>query len=228
MTTWLPLESNPDVLNKYLLKLGVSPLWSITDVFGLEAEQLSWVSQPVKAVILLFPCSEAYEQHRAQQDELLKKKDNSYPDTMFYTKQFIHNACGTIALVHGILNNIDIELEPTGVIKKYYDKCRYMTPEERGKILEEDMSFTDAHQIVAMEGQTEAPSIDDKVNHHFITFIHYDGILYEMDGRKSFPIKHGKTTPETLLEDAAKVCKEFMARDPNEVRFTVLAVCPTQ
>lgn len=54
--------------------------------------------------------------------------------------------------------------------------------------------------------------------------VHKDGVLYELDGRKSFPIKHGETTSETFVHDAAKVCKQFMARDPTEVRFNVLAL----
>lgn len=41
------------VLTKYIHRLGVSPLWSLTDIFGLEPEQLEWVAKPVKAVILL-------------------------------------------------------------------------------------------------------------------------------------------------------------------------------
>lgn len=45
------------VLSKYIHKLGVSPLWSLTDVFGLEPDQLEWMPKPVKAVILLFPDS---------------------------------------------------------------------------------------------------------------------------------------------------------------------------
>jgi len=54
-----------------------------------------------------------------------------------------------------------------------------------------------------------------------------NGELYELDGRKSFPIKHGTTSEETFLNDAAKVCKEFMARDPEEVRFTAIAIVPS-
>jgi len=38
------------------------------------------------------------------------------------------------------------------------------------------------------------------------------------------PINHGSTTAETLLNDAARICKEYMARDPEEVRFTVVAL----
>lgn len=45
-----------------------------------------------------------------------------------------------------------------------------------------------------------------------------------MDGRKNYPIKHGATKDETFLADSAAVCKEFIARDPLEMRFTIMAL----
>lgn len=143
-------------------------------------------------------------------------------------KQTIHNACGTIALVHAILNNPDIDLDDKGVLSNYFGKTKDLSPDERGKILEGDISFTDTHQELAQEGQTATPDINTKVNHHFIALIHRDGELYELDGRKSFPVKHGATTPENLGYDAAEVCKKFMAIDPHNLGFSVLALTPNQ
>ncbi|PSN35359.1 Ubiquitin carboxyl-terminal hydrolase isozyme L3 [Blattella germanica] len=70
----------------------------------------------------------------------------------------------------------------------------------------------------------KAPGADEPVNYHFVAFVHKDGDLYELDGRKSFPINHGSTSGETLLEDAAKVCQQYMKRDPDELHFTVVAL----
>lgn len=160
----------------------------------------------------------------------MKSNPPTYPDDLFYTKQLIHNACGTIAIVHSVLNAKEVcaELDKSGVLSRYFEKTKSLPAEERGKVLEADTAFTEAHQELAQQGQTGVPSIDDKVNHHFIAFVNKDGDLYELDGSKSFPIKHGKTSSETLLEDAAEVCKTFMARDPDEVRFTVLALTATE
>jgi ubiquitin carboxyl-terminal hydrolase L3 len=55
-----------------------------------------------------------------------------------------------------------------------------------------------------------------------------DGHLYELDGGKEFPINHGESSPDTLLEDACKVVQKFMARDPEELKFTIIALAPTQ
>ena len=38
----------------------------------------------------------------------------------------------------------------------------------------------------------QAPSLDDKVDFHFIAFVEKDGHLYELDGRKSGPVDCGK------------------------------------
>lgn len=35
---WLPLESNPDVMNEYLHKLGLSKDYAFYDVYGLDEE----------------------------------------------------------------------------------------------------------------------------------------------------------------------------------------------
>lgn len=164
-----------------------------------------------------------YETHRAKENEALSKNPPEYPSDLFYMKQTIHNACGTIALVHSILNNLDIIKLGDGVLKTFYEDAKQLSPEERGKLLEANEAFTSSHQELAQEGQTVA-DIDELVNHHFISLIHKNGELYELDGRKNFPVKHGKTSPETLLKDAVEVCKVFMARDPTEIRFTILAL----
>lgn len=51
-----------------------------------------------------------------------------------------------------------------------------------------------------------------------IFFREMDGVLYELDGRKEGPVPHGLTSSDTLLQDACAVVKQFMHRDPGELR----------
>ncbi len=55
---WIPLESNPDVMNSYLRELGLSSGYAICDVFGTDPDLLMMVPQPVLGLILLFPIKE--------------------------------------------------------------------------------------------------------------------------------------------------------------------------
>lgn len=222
---WVPLESNPEVMTKFLHKLGVPKKWSVLDVYGLETDLLAIVPRPVLAVILLYPTkTEKTEEDKTES----KDSKGDALDSVYHMKQYISNACGTIALLHSVANNLDVIQLEDGFLKKFLDETKGLSYTERGEHLEKAQGIIDTHMESAQEGQTEAPGEDIEVYHHFVAFVHKDGSLYELDGRKPAPINHGSTTPESLLDDAARVCKEYMERDPTEVRFTVVALAANE
>ncbi|KAL6423466.1 hypothetical protein ACFW04_010212 [Cataglyphis niger] len=226
---WVPLESNSEVMTKFLHKLGVPKKWSIVDVYSFDSDLLAIIPRPVLAVVLLYPISAKTEKTKEEkEEEEIKDSKSDVPDSIYHMKQCISNACGTIALLHSVANNLDaIKLED-GFLKTFLDQTKGLSYTERGEHLENAQDIIDTHMESAQEGQTEAPAEDMEVYHHFVAFIHKDGSLYELDGRKSSPINHGPTTPETLLDDAARVCKEYMERDPTEVRFTAVALAANE
>uniref|UniRef100_A0A671KGI2 Ubiquitin carboxyl-terminal hydrolase n=1 Tax=Sinocyclocheilus anshuiensis TaxID=1608454 RepID=A0A671KGI2_9TELE len=209
---WLPLEANPE----FLRQLGLVPTWQFGDVYGLEAEVLSLVPRPVCAVLLLFPITEKYETFRQEEEAKIKAQGQAVSSDVYFMKQTIGNACGTIGLIHAVANNQrHLEFEPNSPLQAFLLQSAKMSPEEKAAFLEKD----EVIKYVFV-----APSLDEKVDLHFIAFVNYEGHLYELDGRKPFPIVHGETTEDTFLEDSAEVCKKFMARDPQELRFTVVAL----
>lgn len=58
----------------------------------------------------------------------------------------------------------------------------------------------------------------------FLFLFLFESFICHLDGSKSIPINHGATTKDKLLENAAKICGEYMARNPDEVRFTMIAL----
>ncbi|KAG2178113.1 hypothetical protein INT43_003366 [Umbelopsis isabellina] len=220
---WLPLESNPEVWNKLVHKLGVAEEWSYTDVFGLDPDLLAMVPQPVLAVLLLFPYTEKYAQFQAEEEARLTKLEQNISPNVYFIKQTISNACGMMALIHSIANNEKI-VGP-GVLQKFIHKTKHLSPDERAEFLEKYPEIADAHFEGASQGQTAAPNLEDDVDLHFICFVEADHHIYELDGRKMFPINHGKCT--NLLEGSAKVIKQFMERDPDNLNFTVVALAPS-
>jgi ubiquitin carboxyl-terminal hydrolase L3 len=111
-------------------------------------------------------------------------------------------------------------------LKNYYEKAKDLSPEERGKLLEQDKDIIEIHQSLAVEGQTEAPEAESSVLFHFVALTKVGDELLELDGAKNFAISHGKTTDDSFPADAAAVCKKFMSRDEKELRFTVMAIAP--
>ena len=95
---------------------------------------------------------------------------------------------------------------------------------ERARLLESSEVIATKHAAAASSGQTAAPSADEKVNLHFVAFVSVDGSLYELDGRKERAVNWGPCQDDELLTQAAQACQRYMACDPDEMRFTVVAL----
>jgi ubiquitin carboxyl-terminal hydrolase L3 len=214
---WLPLESNPDVINKFVSNLGMSTAkYEFTDVFGLDPELLMMVPKPVVGVLLLFPVSDAPD---------VGEQDESADGKVFKMKQTISNACGTVGVIHCIGNNLDnLDIEEGSYLDKYFKEVNGKSDEEIGHALEVAEGISGAHEESASEGQTEAPELEASVDLHFVCFVHHEGNLYELDGNKQYPVNHGATTADTLLEDTAAVARKFMARTPEDLRYSLVAL----
>jgi ubiquitin carboxyl-terminal hydrolase L3 len=209
---WLPLESNPEVINKYVQNIGINTdLFEFTDIYGLDSELLAMVPKPCIAVLLLFPVTKLYQEYRDKQIEILKKNSQTVNPNVYFTRQTVSNACGTVALIHALANNKEIlNIEINKTFGKFLQNTQEMTPAQRAEFLKSDDSMTSAHSESANEGQTETPSIDEELELHFIAYIQKDGVLYELDGAKEFPISHGEATAENLLEKSVEVVRKLI------------------
>ncbi|CAE6515517.1 unnamed protein product [Rhizoctonia solani] len=249
---WIPLESNPEVFNIWSGKLGLSTkLYDFSDIYGLDPELLDLVPGPSKAIVLLFPITDALEQKRKGADEQLAKEEQPEIDpTLIYIKQTvgvanpedplnlqptpdqISNACGTIGLLHAILNS-DIVLTPGSPLAQFLDLCKGRTPDERGKLLEETTLFAKAHIDAATSGQSAVPEPDRlDTDLHFTCFViapsplTKEKRLIELDGRRAGPIDHGACEQEKLLEAVAAIVKQQYISLSSSINFSMLSLGP--
>jgi ubiquitin carboxyl-terminal hydrolase L3 len=225
---WFPLESNPQLINKYISKLGFdTSLYEFTDVFSTEEWAMDMIPQPVAAVIMMYPLSEKQEKCSGE-DEIA---DAAVLEDVWFIKQRIGNACGTIGLLHSLLNAPEplSTFLPNSWLSTFQQDCpKSMPPIQKSQRLESDQEVAKLHDdaTASDENQTSRGNIDDDVETHFIALVCNHDKLYELDGRKQGPVFHGATSQETLLKDACAVVQKFMLRDPEEVRFTILALAP--
>ncbi|SCZ95720.1 BZ3500_MvSof-1268-A1-R1_Chr8-1g09752 [Microbotryum saponariae] len=157
---WLPLESNPESFNTWSHSASTRPL---QDCYGLDAEVLGWVKQPVKVEWRLpsiysrdplVPITEAYEKARLEEDARIEEDGVEYVADIVYFKQTIANACGTFGLLHA-LANAGVPLEP-GYLTKLCEQCKDKTPLERAQLLTATDELERVHTETASSGQTAA------------------------------------------------------------------------
>jgi len=224
---WLPLESDPNLVNNYMRKLGVDTnKFEFHDIFGLTPDGTMHIPTPILAVMLLFPITEASEKARVEEEKKIAESKAKAPEGVYHVTQTVGNACGTIAVLHAVLNNMD-RLKPKEgkFFSKFLEETKTMTSKERAKALGESKDLEVEHEVVAKAGKTKA-NAKEFANLHFIAFIKKNDVLYEMDGRKSMPISHGKTSGASFLEDAFKQVKKYMAYAPKDRRFNVIVLAP--
>lgn len=232
--SWLPLESNPEVLNPFVHRLGLPADWNFHDVFGLDEELLMMVPQPCVALCLLYPSEGISAPRRADQAKV-RKDQPPVPDGLFFTMQpdGIGNACGTIACIHAVANGVK-ELNQ-GPLTSFMQGTAAMDHAQRGLALLQAKDMQELSDQTATAGTTEGAGTDDAQDQHFICFVRCGDLLYECDGRNfdkteggavAMPFCHGATSEETFLSDAAKIIrKDVMERKPDCINFNITALC---
>jgi len=224
---WMPMESDPKLVTRYMGKLGVdTSKWEFHDMFDLSADGAKYLPSPVLSIMLCFPVSKASEDARIAEQKALEATGAPPPTDVYHVKQTVGNACGTIAVIHAVMNNMT-HLKPEE--KKFFGvfakETKEMTPAQRAEALGKSKLLEVEHQVIAKAGKTKADA-KEFANLHFISFVMAGGVLYELDGRKSTPISHGSTSRGSFLMDAIKIVKKFMKFTPQDRRYNVIALAP--
>jgi len=225
---WLPLESNPDILNTFGKRVGLPDDWEFVDVLGFDPMLLAMVPKPVACCVFLFPVSATIVKFRRQQERNLMGKQ-SVPKSAFFLEQVAEfgNACGTIASVHALTNSHHIFTDGLqGDLRKFMQENENKSPSEIGKALHQTKSLQEGSDVAASSAaaQTDLPSRDaDPLDHHFAAFCQIDGRCFEFDGTKFAPIDHGNTGDDFLTKVAEVIQNDFLNIEPNRLDFNLMA-----
>lgn len=229
MSNWQPLESNSELITKYLASIGMDTTeFEFQDLLSYEEWAQQMIKQPVLGLLFIYEITDKQEQYRKQEAERIAKEGQHVSQGVFFMKQFAENACGTIGVFH-LLGNLPVEyrklIKDDSMLAKFYNKAKGKSAEEAGQIFEGDDEIKDKHVDATKEGQT---NVDEHLNtnNHFIALVRVDDALYELDGRKNHPVNHGPTTAETFLADACNVAHGFLEREPDNVNAGLIVLAP--
>jgi len=204
------------------------------DVYGLDPELLAMVTTPVKAVLMIFPISPEIERMRTADDALMKAGGLSphVDPTVIFIEQKISNACGTIGLLHALLNG-GVTIVPMSPLNRFQEECMPLTPSDRADLLAKTTLFARAHSAAATSTES-ASAVPERLDTdlHFTCFLQLGDSasedsaakrIIELDGRRVGPVDHGAS--QNFLTDVSKIVKAKYVKLATSMQFGLVALC---
>nr|ODN88356.1 ubiquitin carboxyl-terminal hydrolase L3 [Cryptococcus depauperatus CBS 7841] len=220
---WVPLEASPD----WSKPLGLPPSLTFQDLFSIDPEFLEMIPHPHRAVLLLFPSRGSLAKAREKEDE---ENEGWKGEGLWWIKQTIPNACGSIGLLHALLNLPEgdaTSLTPGSELAQFKAMSLSMSGAERANLLEKATFFSDAHTAAAQTGQSNVPT-DLDVDTHFIAFVeganeNGEKRIVELDGGRKGPLDRGASI--CFLQDVANMVQEkYFDRAEGDVSFNLIVL----
>ncbi|KAF8193789.1 ubiquitin carboxyl-terminal hydrolase-like protein isozyme L3 [Pholiota molesta] len=240
--TFNVLENNPEVMNQLAAELGLAPALAFHDVCSLtEPALLGLVPRPAHALLVTIPLTPAWAHEREAEDAQRTAYASVGPaEPVLWFKQTIGNACGSIGLLHCLLNLPEEVraacIAPETELARIRAAALPKTTRDRARVLEDSAAFEAAHERAVQLGQSAVPTYEEgyHMGNHFVAFLKgADGRLWELEGSRTGPLERGLLAPdEDVLSERAlelglrRVMEIGKADAGGDLRFSCTALGP--
>ena len=151
------------------------------------------------------------------------------------------NACGTIALLHSIINARDeLHLDAstsTSPAMTFFRQTRDQSAEDRGLYLDTYDAIASLHNSLVSRGDT-APLSSEDVKHHYVAFVREAGNghrIIELDGfyrtgpvfHEMIPQAQDEPAIDDLLKSAVTIIRDsYLSRIGDSLAYSILLLTP--
>ncbi|KAJ7078840.1 ubiquitin carboxyl-terminal hydrolase [Mycena belliarum] len=218
---WQLTESDPGVFTELLKTLGVPLI--VDDLYSLDPESLAML-QPLHALIFLFKWIPTSGESPATSGG---EYDRDFPG--FFAHQVVNNACATLAVLNALGNIPSLTTGPQ--LAELTSFTTGMDPQTRGMVITSADWLREAHNslsppsAISLDGLGLPKTSEDA--YHFVVYLPAMGSLYELDGLKEFPVRHGSyhESGEGWLKKARETIEARIATyPPGALEFSLLAL----
>lgn len=224
---WCLIESDPGCFTELIRGFGVTNV-IVEELYGL-AEQNFQNMHPIYGLIFLFKWQKA-------DDSKADIVRDSRLEKLFFAKQVINNACATQAILSILLNapikksdSDDVGIELGETLQNFKEFSKDFDPTMKGLALSNSDVIRLVHNTFArqqmFEFDAKQADKDDDV-FHFISYIPFEGRLYELDGLREGPIDLGVIPDGSdWIQTARPVIEKRMQQySADEIQFNLMAV----
>jgi ubiquitin carboxyl-terminal hydrolase L5 len=194
--SWCTVESDPGVFTEMLQKFGVRGV-QCEELWSLDEASLASL-QPILGLFFLFK----WERSRAGAQRSADSGSGGGADRMpaadeapvFFARQVISNACGTLALINVLLNKTE-EVDVGGTLSGFKAFTQGMPPDLVGAALEAADDVRVTHNAFARPEpfiSVERAARDDDEVYHFVAFTRVGLQVLELDGLREAPVVVGR------------------------------------
>ena len=183
---WSFVSSTNCSPRELLKTLGVP--FIVDDLYSLETESLATL-QPIHALIFLFKWVPTTSASPAS------ASNGEYdPDfSGFFAHQVVNNACATLAVINA-LGNIP-NLRSGTQLRDLMSFASELDPQTRGLVITSSDWLREAHNALSPPDTFSLDGLDlpkkTEDAYHFIVYLPFLGALYELDGLRPHPVRHG-------------------------------------
>jgi ubiquitin carboxyl-terminal hydrolase L5 len=213
---WCTIESDPGVFTELIQKIGVQGV-QVEELITLDDQTVIQEFEPCYGLIFLF---KYIPEHKTQR-EIVERED------IWFAKQVIQNACATQAILSVLFNNNCVDLGDTLFSLKF--ETMTFDAESKGWGIGESEIIKTVHNSFARPEPfeiKEAPAKSGDDVYHFVSYVPWEGRIFELDGLQRGPIDHGPFEGHWMVEAINAIKKRIaMYNVDTEMGFTVLAVC---
>jgi ubiquitin carboxyl-terminal hydrolase L5 len=202
-------------------KLLVDELWS------LDSDSLARY-EDVYGLFFLFKWQKQKNRNGVTgTDAVAAATPQSSSDNVFFMQQTIPNACGTIALLHVLLNNKELEAGP--ILSSFKEFVKEFPADIKGHALSQCDEIRVAHNAFARPEpfDVEIVSATEKEDvYHFIAYTAVGSAVFELDGLQSSERYVGQIPPGGKWFDVAipEINRRIAEYSESEIRFNLLAL----
>lgn len=224
---WCTIESDPGVFTELIKGFGVSNVL-VEELYGLSEQNFEHL-KPIYGLIFLF-------KWKRSDDSTATIVKDSRLERLFFAKQVITNACATQAILSILLNaplkkddsdEIGVDLGDT--LTSFKDFSKDFDPSMKGLALNNSDIIRLVHNTFArqhmFEFDAKAAEKDDDV-YHFISYIPFEGRIYELDGLREGPVDLGpiEDSSDWIKSIRPVIEKRMQQYNEDEIQFNLMAV----